>query len=211
MKYMDLVKHTQISLENAENNISKLNSELLNLEGLSGKKTRHFYNNILNKDNMHYFEIGTWKGSSVCSAMFENNATVVCCDNWSEFNGPKSEFLHNFNKFKGNNNARFIEENCWNINSQELPKFNVYLYDGDHSREAHYKALTHFIDAMDSTFIFIVDDWNWEQIRTPTLKSIQDLKLKVLFEKEIRLSSNDQVTHERETWWNGMYVAVLQK
>ena len=75
---------------------------------MSGLKTRHFYNNLLNFDDARYLEIGSWKGSSVCSAMYNNNAMIICVDNWSEFGGPKDEFLVNFNKFIGNNNARFI-------------------------------------------------------------------------------------------------------
>ena len=50
---MNYINHVQISLINANNNISKLNHELLNMEGMSGNKTR-------------YLEIGTWKCSSVC-------------------------------------------------------------------------------------------------------------------------------------------------
>jgi len=111
--FLDLKQHVETSFENAENNKSKITDALLNMEGMSGKKTRHFYNNLLNKDDARYLEIGTWKGSSVCSAMYKNNATVVCIDNWSEFGGPKNEFLQNFSTYKGNNDATFIE------NSQE--------------------------------------------------------------------------------------------
>ena len=37
---------------------------------MTGIKTRHFYNNILNTDDARYLEIGAWKGSSICSAMY---------------------------------------------------------------------------------------------------------------------------------------------
>ena len=36
--------------------------------------------------------------------MCNNNMICITIDNWSEFGGPKNEFLKNFNKFKGNNN-----------------------------------------------------------------------------------------------------------
>ena len=98
MSLQDLIQHIEKSIENAENGISKVTPDILTMEGMSGKKTRHFYNNILNKTDSRYLEIGTWKGSSVCSAMCGNNAKVVCIDNWSEFGGPKQVFLQNFNK-----------------------------------------------------------------------------------------------------------------
>ena len=88
----DLIAHIEHSFDYAEKGISNITNEILAMEGMSGTKTRHFYNNLLNKDEARYLEIGTWKGSSVCSAMYKNHATVVCIDNWSEFNGPKREF-----------------------------------------------------------------------------------------------------------------------
>jgi hypothetical protein len=97
-KYKD---HIEKSFDNAENNISKITNEILNINGMTGVKTRHFYNNLLNIDDARYLEIGTWKGSSVCSAMCGNKANVICIDNWSEFGGQKNEFINNFTRFKG--------------------------------------------------------------------------------------------------------------
>lgn len=202
------------AFEKANKYESKINNFIINLDGMTGTKTRHFYNNLLNFADARYLEVGTWKGSSVCSAMYGNNATVLCIDNWSEFGGPKNEFLNNFEKFKGINNARFIEENCFRIETSNLPKFNIYLYDGNHSAISHYLALDHFYNCLDDIFIFMVDDWNWADVRNGTKESIQQFNLKVLFEKEIRLTNDNSHTPQpiaSETWWNGLYVAVLQK
>jgi hypothetical protein len=207
-------KLIESAFEKAELNESKINNEIINLDGMTGTKTRHFYNNLLNFNDARYLEVGTWKGSSVCSAMFKNNATVVCIDNWSEFGGPKTEFINNFEKFKGNNNATFIEENCFKVETNMLPKFNIYLYDGNHSIVSHYLALQHFYDCLDDIFIFIVDDWNWSHVREGTKKAINELKLNILYEKEIRLTndnSHSDVSITKHTWWNGLYVCILQK
>ena len=45
------------SLSNAENNKSKLNDELLNVFGMSGEKTRNFYNNL---KTFYSLEIGAY-------------------------------------------------------------------------------------------------------------------------------------------------------
>lgn len=204
----------EIAFKNAENNISKITDDIIKMDGMTGKKTRHFYNNLLNTEDARYLEIGTWKGSSVCSAMYGNKAKVVCIDNWSEFGGPKSEFLVNFEKFKGDNDATFIENDCYKVDVSLLPKFNIYMYDGNHTEDSHYKALLHYYDCLDDIFIFIVDDWNWLNVREGTVKSIQQLNLKVLYEKEIRLTwdnSHTPVSEARVNWWNGIYVAILQK
>lgn len=208
------INHLKKSFENAEKNISKISNDIINMEGMTGLKTRHFYNNLLEMDDSRYLEIGTWKGSSVCSAMYENNAKVVCIDNWSEFGGPKDEFLQNFEKFKGVNDATFIENDCFNVDVSTFSKFNIYMYDGNHDYQSHYNALKHFYKCLDDIFIFIVDDWNCESIRNGTIDSIEKLGLEVLYEKEIRLTWNNEHTTldiAHNTWWNGIYVAVLKK
>lgn len=213
-KYNTYKTLVDTAFKNAENNISKITNDIIHMGGMTGTKTRHFYNNMLNTEDARYLEIGTWKGSSVCSAMCGNKAQVLCIDNWSEFAGPKDEFLYNFEKFKGENNAIFLEKDCYAVDVSLLPKFNIYMYDGNHSLECHYKALSHYYNCLDDMFIFIVDDWNWKQVREGTLNSIKDLNLIVLYEKEIRLTWDD--THTEDTnllnaWWNGMYVCILQK
>lgn len=218
--YINHVKH---SFTNAEQGISKVNQEILDIDGMSGQKTRHLYNNLLTMDDARYLEIGVWKGSSTCAAMYGNKATVVCIDNFSQFNDgnygkggfPRPIFLHNFDKFRGVNNATFIDADCFLINPVNLPKFNIYLYDGDHTEESQCRALTHFFNNLDDTFIFIVDDWNWTKVRDGTYSAIKKLNLKILFEKET--FTTDDNSHpewgspRQVEWHNGVYVAVLQK
>ena len=149
--------------------------------------------------------------------MCNNQANVVCIDNWSEFGGPKSEFINNFEKFKGENKAIFIECDCFKVNVSRLSrlyKFNIYMYDGNHTDESHYRALSHYYNCLDDVFIYIVDDWNWEDVRNGTKNAIQNLNLRILYEKEIRLTGDNSHTPQplgRNTWWNGIYVAILQK
>jgi hypothetical protein len=212
--FEELKAHVEACFEKAENGESNITGEILNMEGMSGKKTRHFYNNLLHRDNVNYLEIGTWKGSSACSAMYGNKANVVCIDNWSQSGGPKNVFLTNFYKYMGENNARFIEQDSFAVDVSQLPKFNIYLYDGHHSEESHFKALTHYYNCLDDMFIYVVDDWNDKNVRTGTINAIRHLNLSVLYEKEIRLTTNDTHTPidiAKETWWNGIYVAILQK
>jgi len=217
--FLELKQHIETSFENAENCESKITDEILYMQGMSGQNTRHFYNNLLNKDDARYLEIGTWKGSSVCSAMCGNKAKVLCIDNWSEFGGPKNEFLEKFNKYKGENDASFLEQDCFKVDVSQLPKFNIYLYDGEHSQDSHYKALVHYYECLDDMFVFIVDDWNWPHIRNGTYDSFKRLELDVLYEREIR-TWESQTDDEKpivisegkqRQWHNGIYVAILQK
>jgi hypothetical protein len=206
-----MINNLELFFENAENGISKIDKNIKNMEGMSGTKTRHFYNNLLTIENAKYLEIGTWKGSSVCSAMCGNFGSVLCVDNWSEFGGPKDEFLSNFEKYKGNNNARYIESDCFKLDVSNIGKFNIYMYDGNHSYNSHYKSLTYFIDSMDDEFILIVDDWNWFDVQKATMDSISNLKLKILWSKEIKLNNDGVTTHDKDGWWNGISVFLIKK
>jgi len=213
--FSELQRHVELAFENAEKGKSKITEGIINMEGWSGIKTRHFYNNILNKDDARYLEIGTWKGSSVCSAMCGNTAKVICIDNWSEFSGPKTEFLINFANYKGENEASFIEQDCYTVDISKLPKFNIYMYDGNHTKDSHYKALIHYYNCLDDIFIFIVDDWNWKDVRDGTYESIKQLKISIMYEREIRTTNDDSHpsmgSEIQKQWHNGIYVAILQK
>ena len=204
------ILHIEKALNDAENQISKINDDILKIHGMTGYKTRHFYNNILNISDARYLEIGMWRGSSICSAMYNNNATIVGIDNFSQFlNNNENMFeilLENVEKFKGINNVKIINENCFTLDILNLPKFNIYMYDGDHEEISHYKALEYYYNALDDIFIYIVDDWNNEPIRNATYKVINDLNLTIVYKKEIFTPVN--CTGD---WWNGMVVFLLSK
>ena len=202
-----LVNHVLSCLEKTDNLESNLTEEVLNMEGMSGKKTRHFYNNLCSLEKARYLEIGSWKGSSTCSALCNNKLTCLCIDNWSEFGGPKEEFLQNFNKYKGTNDVQFLERNCWNIETSSIGRFNIYMYDGDHSEQSQYDALIRYYQALDDEFIFLVDDWNFNDVKVGTLRAMVDLKLNILFEKQINTESDDP----KNDWHNGIGIFVLEK
>ena len=196
---MDIYKNLiDDSFKNANNNISKITKYIIQMDGMIGTKTRHLYNNLLNTPDARYLDIGTWKGTSVCSAMYKNNATVVCIDHWGKF-GPKFEFSVNFDISKGKNCATFIEKDCYQVDVDTLAKFNIYA---NHTKQTD--LLSHYYKCLDDIFIIIVNDWNCNQVREGTILSIKNLKLKVLYEREI-------ITEPNPEWRNGIYVAILQK
>jgi hypothetical protein len=96
-----------------------------------------------------------------------------------------------------------------------IEKFNVYLYDGDHSELDHFKALEYYIDNLDDEFIFIVDDLNWENVRDGTMRAIRELNLTVKFRHEIFMSPDDLKGMPRhngkDTFWNGCGIFLLEK
>lgn len=197
---------------------SKLPNWVLDLEGMSGKKYRHFINNLCSSiENCRYLEIGCWKGSTSCSASFDNDINSFIIDNWEEFGGPKSEFESNINKCIEESNSNtmieFFESDYKKVNYSDIGKYNVYFYDGPHKYEDQYNAISLAFEALDDNFIFICDDWNWDFVREATKKSIEDLNLTTHLELEILTSVPDENGNlfKDSDWHNGYFVASCSK
>lgn len=216
--YVDLVKE---SFEKCLNYESKLPSWILELEGMSGKKYRHFINNLIQRvPNCKYLEVGCWKGSTLCSALYNNDVTSYAIDNWSEFWGPKQEFQDNVNKciLESSEHShiefQFEENHYKKVKYGEIGKYNVYLYDGPHAYDDQYNALVYGLSALENEFIFICDDWNWDFLREATKNSINDLNLEVLHSIEIQTSVDDYergIRFQNSDWHNGYFISVCKK
>ncbi len=208
----ELIDHVIRSYEKSEIGMSKLNSDILSIEGMSGIKTRHLYNNLCDLKNANYLEVGTWKGSSFISAIFENELNSLVVDNWSEFNGPRLEFLENMERFCPEQKFGILEKDVFSVKKEEVFQFmksiDIYLFDGEHAEESHVKAVTHFKEIFSKYFIMVIDDWAWDRVRSGTYKGIELANIKV--HKMIE----DKVSHEdpssRLKYWNGFGLFVCE-
>lgn len=203
-------QHIEQSLRNTDKYVSGCDRSVFLLDGMSGKKTRHFYNNICSLPGARYLEIGSWKGSTLCAALSNNTIECVAIDSHIQ-----QDLRTNVANYIGNNKVRLVEADSWNVLPEELGmKFNIYMYDGDHERVSHRKALTHYAPAMDDTFIYIVDDWNDLRVRQGTMEGISQAKLSIDYQREIFTS--DDNTHSKvygkdSDWHNGIAIFVLHK
>jgi len=197
---MDIKK----AFELAEQGKSKLTPEFISKQtGLSSPKIWHLLNNLCS-DADTYFEIGTYLGSSLLAATYENNVKATAVDNFCMKPTLRNHFYQNVKHLK---NLHFIEKDCFKIDVATLQKMDVYFFDGRHDYEDQYKALTHFIDAMKDEFIFIVDDYNNMPVQEATRQAIEDLKLNVLeSEERTGIYSKDV-----KGWWCGIRCAKLSK
>lgn len=195
----------------------KISNHIISMDGMSGKKYRYFINNlILLIPNVNYMEIGSWKGSTLCSAMYGNTLNAVAIDNWSQFGNPVTEFLENIKyAITSNTNLKVIEQDYRNVDySYFSNKINIFFYDGPHSMQDQYDAVALTIDAMDNEFIFIVDDWNLKDVRDGTLSAIANLGLNIVFSIEIYTTIDDslsEINSQHSDWHNGYYISVLEK
>jgi hypothetical protein len=195
---------------------SKLSDDTLKMEGMSGRAYRMLINNLVaSVPGARYLEIGSWKGSTACSAMEGNRLRIVCIDNWSEFNGPKDAFMANTARcITRNVQFKFIESDFRTVDYSNIGTFNVYLFDGPHTVEDHFNGVSLPLPALDDEFFFVVDDWNWEGVRRGTIDSIRDAGLSIIYSVEIRTTQDDshaESVGENSAWHNGYFLAVLGK
>jgi hypothetical protein len=206
-------------LVNAYNSITlntAIQESVFKIEGMSGVYYRSFINNLIrNISDARYLEIGSWQGSTACSVISNNKCKITCIDNWSQFGGPKQQFLENISVHTNENiNFTFLEQNFLNVNYSALGKFNVYLFDGPHTEVDQYNGICVALPALDDIYILIVDDWNWLAVRHGTHKAINKLNLNVLESVEIKTTQNNTqhgLCRQNSRWHNGYYIAVIDQ
>jgi hypothetical protein len=204
------------SFKNAMALDHKLPEAIANMQGMSGKKYRYLINNLVQRTPAaRYLEIGSWAGSTACSASFGNALSITCIENWVNFYGPKDAFMENINSIMTPQiHFEFIENDFRAVNYSQIGQFNIYLYDGPHSENDQYDGVMIAQPALDEIFTLVVDDWNWPEVRRGTNRAIAE-SLEVICSLEIRTTQDDshaqKAVQEHSEWHNGYFLAVCRK
>ena len=186
------------------------------IDGMSGQKYRTFINNFVGSHaNARYLEIGSWQGSTAAAALCGNSVKALCIDNWSQFRGPKSTFFANIERVRSQSPAvdfRFIESDFRRVDYTSLGRFNIFLFDGPHEELDQYDGIMVALPALEKTFVLIVDDWNWLQVRLGTFRAIRNTGYSIASSIEIRTTQDNSqppVRGKNSDWHNGYFIAVL--
>lgn len=189
------------------------------MEGMSGKKYRYLINRLVNNTpDARYLEIGSWKGSTACSAMANNKCRAVCIDNWSEtMRGvvARDDFLKNTASILTSDiDFTFIEKDFREVDYNNIGKFNIYMYDGCHGEKEQYEGITMVQPALDDIYTLIVDDWNGSDPQNGTINAIKDLGHELICRMDIitrRDDNHPQLYGESSDWHNGYFIALVKK
>jgi hypothetical protein len=207
------VKH---SFDQALNEESPLPSEIRDIDGMSGQKYRAFINNLVRScSNPRYLEVGSWAGSTATAALSGNCASAVCIDNWSQFGGPKDQFVRNIkNVLSEKIQFELMERDFRSVDYRSIGKFNIYLFDGPHRETDQYDGIVIAQPALTETFFLIVDDWNWLEVRVGTLRALAGSRCRLECSIEVRTTldgSHPSLSGKQSDWHNGYFIAVVQK
>lgn len=210
-------------VEDVDNNHFLLPPEIRNVAppaGYSSPKVRELLYRLvcLNTINMTYLEIGVHTGSTFFAATYKNDSRAVAIDNWSLSTdmgppgGAKNAFLQGMAKITGvpfdRRRISVVEADAFSVDISKIPTpVTVYFYDGDHSREAQYNALTYYAPVLADHFVFIVDDFNWAEPREETYHALKDLKYRIVHEWRLKAKTDRDMVD----WWNGLFVGIIKK
>ena len=208
---------------------TKISDEIKFMSGMSGRKYRYLINNLVSLiNNPRYLEIGSWAGSTACSALYGNEVKAVCIDNWLKFEtedyvkkvyntkDQKKEFEINTKKIITDKiDFKFIESDFRKVDYSHLGKFNIYCYDALHDEKSQYDGIALVKPALDDMFILIIDDWNWSEVRKGTLDALKNLKIDIISKIEIRTTQDNNMPKifvgQYSEWHNGYFIAVCEK
>lgn len=195
-------------IDNAESHKSKLTEEYIsNLEGLSSPKVWHLLNNLCSGVNS-YLEVGCFKGSTLLAALYKNPCYAFAIDNFSMEPKNRRQFFENTQHA----NFDFYEGDCFSFDIKQIKKpIELYFYDGAHTAEAQYKALTHFAGALADEFIFVCDDWDLSKMKTCSLSAIKDLGYRLIEMHELKGHTMGTLEDRKAGWWGGIACLRVRK
>ena len=154
-------------------------------------------------DPEHAFvNVGVWHGFSLLAAMAGNDDKVgVGVDNFSEFGGPRDEFLRRFLDRRSPLH-RFYNQDYEDFFAAGLDRpVGAYFYDGAHGYEQQYRGLMAAEPLYAEGAVIVVDDINWAAPREATLQFAEDSRLDWTLVID-QTTASDQ----HPTLWNGTMV-----
>lgn len=204
------------AFEDALANRGHIDARAYQVDGFCGRKHRLFLNNLVAAvEQPRYLEIGIFRGATFCAAISNNKVRATGVDNWTEFGGKANEFYLNLATLKGPEaSVSIIEQDFRTVNYAALGPFNMGFYDGPHTARDQYDGARIIIEAMEANSIMLVDDWNWEQVRSGTMSAIRDTGAHIELAIEVRTSLDNGVpVHSggNSDWHNGLFAAVLSR
>lgn len=229
-EFTDHVKKSYVlsELESSKLAYSSIGQHILGMDGMSGKKWRHFLNNVTSMKGCKHLEIGTWAGSTFCSAIYANNELDLACtvDNSSQFGdvADRAKCAIEFTYASTPPSSRtvmILKKDYRNLLNEVsfADKFDIYYFDGPHEYNDQYEGILMMKDLLnEERCLILVDDWNWDEPRNGTLNALEELGREIVWSKTITTELEDgpkppewfaKNRRQNSDWHNGVGIFVL--
>jgi len=205
-------EHIKRAIARAEAHDSMIDADILTLKGFSTGIQRRLISNLCELPGRPvYCEVGTWAGATACAAINNKNVEAVFFEDFSQpFDDAtiREQLLRNLGMTPTLGSYKLIEENFFNYDLGNLPKFDVYYYDGEHSRESQKRGIIHAFPQLADNFILIVDDFDWQTAMDGTTDALDELVDKVELVESWQLTDRVQ---DGPRYHNGMLIGLFKK
>jgi Methyltransferase domain len=154
------------------------------------------------KPDTSFVNVGVWNGFTLLSGMLGNpDKRCVGVDNFSEFGGPREQFLSRFNSYKSEAHHFYDADYRDYFENSHSGEIGFYIYDGNHSYENQMAGLKTAEPFLGQGAIVLVDDTNGVEPRQATLDFIgrNASKYELLLDACTR-------GNKHPTFWNGIMV-----
>jgi len=200
---------------------SRFNPDEYDVLGLSSNKIRHFLNNLCSERGTVYADVGCYCGSTVLAALMGNSAVkAYAIDDFSDgcikpknrdlsdeysIDNPVEQFIENTEKyFNTDCSMGFCIKPVLQVEFNEKYRPNVIFYDAQND-ENMVANLEHIHNQAEDNYILIVDDANFDGVVSYTDEFLSDKT--VVYTKTVRT----EIAEDENDWWNGIYIAVIEK
>lgn len=207
---------------------SKMVQKAMAVVGFSGMQNRHFLNNLLDyNQELNYLEIGAYRGATFIAAMYNNkNVKGIAVDSFDDkfsFGQDTDELYKSLlsntqNVLTNDENYEIWHKDFYDLKAEDLPKIDVYFFDGEHDMQSQFDAFNHIHEALADICVVVIDDYNFASVQEGTQKAINDMPekipFKVFYSKEIKTTEDGThvpIEQGAVGYWNGMFVALLER
>jgi len=159
-----------------------------------------------------YFEIGTYTGKTLISALLENEERqCYACDNFTEFTDSNSFdiLMANLDRYELKDQVTFFNTDFRTIMSKEHLKHPVglYFYDGAHDYDSQYDGIKLVENLLAPVSLVIVDDWRYaKDSRSYAKKGTEKAISESSRRWEMLCDLPARFNGDHAMWWNGVAV-----
>lgn len=167
--------HLNIHFGDRDAEVRTMLNPLLNVEGMSTIAIAYIIYELtkfLDPEEV-YLNIGVWKGYSFLAGVLNKDAISIGVDNFSEFGGPRDEFLLNYAPLRHEKSSFFDMSYERYLETIHQSKIGLYFYDGAHDYNSQMESLTRAESFFSNNTVIIVDDSNLQPARDATLEFIR--------------------------------------
>ncbi len=180
---------------------------LLEVGGLCSLKVRLLFCRLAQGPTLKaLLEVGVLHGATSCCALTGDVERVAGVDNFSQFNGDVRQTEANWRRFR---KPGAITELCVAdlFTASPSGQHDWYYYDADHGYEATRDAMGYYLPCLEESFLLLVDDYDWLDVQRGVKDGLEAAGLKVEWSRHLPSAGENHF----ESWWNGMFVAVVSR